>query len=71
MLTDWQLDQVMVEKKCGSMSFCGAKDAKYPDRRPMGYPFDRPFRNLSIAQTVAAQHNMATRDFRIKFVPPS
>jgi tyrosinase len=69
MLTDWQADLVGAEKKCGSMSFCGAKDADYPDQKPMGYPFDRPFKNLSIAQTVAAQQNMATRDFKIRFVP--
>ena len=25
-----------------SVSFCGLRDRKYPDRRPMGYPFDRP-----------------------------
>lgn len=23
-------------------SYCGVKDSKYPDRRPMGFPFDRP-----------------------------
>ena len=22
-------------------SFCGVRDRLYPDRRPMGYPFDR------------------------------
>jgi len=27
-----------------ALSFCGALDAKYPDSKPMGYPFDRkPF----------------------------
>ncbi len=70
MLTDWSLDFVGEEKKCGSMSFCGAKD-KYPDERPMGYPFDRPFKNLSIAETVRAQPNMAMRDLKIRFVPPT
>ena len=42
MLTDWGADQVSRETHCGSMSFCGVRDASYPDRRPMGYPFDRP-----------------------------
>lgn len=23
-------------------SFCGLRDKKYPDRRAMGFPFDRP-----------------------------
>lgn len=25
-------------------SFCGVRDRKYPDRRPMGFPFDRASR---------------------------
>lgn len=70
MLTDWELDSVGEEKKCGSMSFCGAKDKDYPDKRPMGYPFDRPFKNLSIAETVETQPNMATRELKIRFISP-
>lgn len=26
-------------------SYCGIKDKKYPDRKAMGYPFDRPARD--------------------------
>jgi hypothetical protein len=47
------------------MSFCGARD-RYPDTRPMGYPFDAPFTGKSIADTIAAQPNMATRDITIR-----
>jgi hypothetical protein len=65
MLTDWSIDNVPEEGSCGSMSFCGARD-RYPDTRPMGYPFDAPFRNKSIAETIAAQPNMATRDIVIR-----
>src|SRR5205085_5009637 len=43
MVTDWNIDSVGADTKCGSMSFCGAKDKDYPDKRAMGYPFDRPF----------------------------
>ena len=68
MLTDFEQDMVGAEKKCGSMSFCGARDAKYPDKRAMDYPFDRPFSGKSIADTIAAQRNMATRKFKIKHV---
>jgi tyrosinase len=67
MLTDWTKDQVADDTTCGSMSFCGAKD-RYPDSRFMGYPFDRPFGNSSIAQTITAQNNMATRDITIRLV---
>lgn len=48
-------------------SYCGVQDAEYPDRRPMGYPFDRPFltpiveaidREASMARTeVMLRHN--------------
>lgn len=64
MLTDWNIDKVSPDSTCGSLSFCGAKQ-NYPDARAMGYPFDRPFAN-SIAATIAAQPNMATRDITIK-----
>jgi tyrosinase len=68
MLTDWTIDQVPADTTCGSMSYCGAKD-RYPDSRAMGYPFDRPFpAGQSIAQTIAAQNNIATRDITIKSV---
>lgn len=66
MLTDWEADLVGTERECGSMSFCGRMNATYPDSKPMGYPFDRPFKERSIAETIAAQPNMATRDFKIR-----
>ncbi|XP_021182404.1 phenoloxidase 1 [Helicoverpa armigera] len=47
MLSNYDLDSV--EQPDGSQlscveasSFCGLKDRKYPDRRAMGFPFDRP-----------------------------
>jgi hypothetical protein len=68
MLTDWQIDRVASDSSCGSMSYCGARD-KYPDSRGMGYPFDRRSpSNQSIAQVIAAQSNMATRDIVIKWL---
>ena len=77
MITDWEKDQVpdetvLANPSCdpmsGSMSYCGAKD-KYPDTRVMGYPFDRPFpAGQTIAQTLAGQKNIATRDIIIKSV---
>ncbi|HEX7317613.1 MAG TPA: tyrosinase family protein [Pyrinomonadaceae bacterium] len=67
-LTDWSADQVR-QSTCGSMSFCGARNL-YPDARAMGYPFDRRFPGGSIANTIAAQENMATRDFIIKDTTP-
>ena len=68
MLTDWNEDRVSHDAHCGSMSFCGVRDAAYPDRRAMGYPFDRPLpRGTTLADVVARQRNMALRDVTITF----
>jgi hypothetical protein len=69
MLTDHQADLVDAEKKCGSMSFCGVKNAKYPDKRFMGYPFDRPF-DGKVSDVLArpALTHIATLDLKIKHV---
>jgi len=70
MLTEWSVDRVPQDSPCGSFSFCGARD-RYPDTRPMGYPFDRPLPpDRTIAQFVAAQPNVATRDITIRSLPP-
>ena len=68
MLTAWAADDVAADGSCGSMSFCGARD-RYPDKRAMGYPFDRPFpADRGIAATIAAQPNMTARDVTIRWV---
>ena len=64
MLTDQQADLAGAEKKCGSMSFCGARDALYPDRRRMGYPFDRPFA-LPVTESLKGHAHIATREIKI------
>lgn len=48
-------------------SFCGLKDRKYPDKRSMGYPFDRNHSAASIQQFVAANTNMKLGEVTIKF----
>ena len=67
-LTDWDKDKVELDAHCGSTSYCGKRDMKYPDLRPMGYPFDRKWPG-AIAATVLAQKNMAARDITIRFKP--
>lgn len=46
-ITDGQQDMAEVNRYTGcksAFSFCGVLDKKYPDARPMGFPFDRrPF----------------------------
>ena len=68
MLTDWTIDQTGPDTDCGSMSFCGARDARYPDSRPMGYPFDRRFPN-SISATLAALPNVGLHTISIRHEP--
>ena len=65
-LTDWDLDRVEVEGKCGSMSFCGKRDKAYPDRRPMGYPFDRRWPGDELAPTIRDLPNMAACDLVLR-----
>jgi tyrosinase len=67
-VTDWEQDKVTASA-CGSMSFCGAKD-RYPDLRPMGYPFDRPITGEKIAKALSEQPNMAARSFKIRWLNP-
>ena len=68
MLTDWNADRVSEDAHCGSMSFCGVRDCAYPDRRAMGYPFDRPLpRGTTLDAVVAGQPNMSLRDVSIRF----
>uniref|UniRef100_A0A1I8NVC5 tyrosinase n=1 Tax=Stomoxys calcitrans TaxID=35570 RepID=A0A1I8NVC5_STOCA len=38
---DDRVDQDLVGSCSDASSYCGVRDRKYPDRRPMGFPFDR------------------------------
>ncbi|MUZ65041.1 hypothetical protein [Agrobacterium vitis] len=68
MITDNLADRVGSPKKCGSMSFCGVGD-KYPDARPMGYPFDRRFEQ-PLAEIVARTPTMAVSNLTIRYEEP-
>ncbi|KAM8714393.1 hypothetical protein ACLKA7_014513 [Drosophila subpalustris] len=48
-------------------SFCGLKDKLYPDRRTMGFPFDRRLPSDNLNGLVSAFTNMAKTDLTIKF----
>ena len=49
------------------MSFCGAKDDKYPDPRGMGYPFDKAWFNTSseMYEAVKGLDHVKLWDFKI------
>jgi len=65
MLSDWATDQTGSDTACGSMSFCGARDARYPDSRPMGYPFGRRFPG-GVITTLAALPNVGLHAISIR-----
>ncbi|KAG8177958.1 hypothetical protein JTE90_014701 [Oedothorax gibbosus] len=67
MLTDYEQDAVGGEPHglcTDAISYCGAKDQKYPDKRPMGYPFDRVIHAHTVAEFLTP--NMSCTDVKIK-----
>ncbi|GFT57369.1 hemocyanin F chain [Nephila pilipes] len=70
MLTNYENDRVYGpedESKCeGSPSYCGIKDRKYPDKRAMGYPFDRVIKARSIEEFLLP--NMKLQNIKIQFM---
>nr|BAB83773.1 prophenoloxidase [Penaeus japonicus] len=73
MLTDYDQDKVLNSgqtRRCANgVSFCGIQDAKYPDARPMGFPFDRrPAPVLSEMSDYARLGNTYLHDVTIKFL---
>ncbi|CAB4387284.1 unnamed protein product [Rhizophagus irregularis] len=68
-ISDWSEDEVPRISRCGSISFCASEASeKYPDKKPMGYPFDRPFKNNSYEETFAGLNNVVIRDVCINWV---
>jgi len=47
------------------VSYCGAKDQKYPDKNSMGFPFDRVIKARTIAEF--SSPNMKFQDVKIQF----
>jgi len=48
-----------------AVSYCGAKDQKYPDKKAMGFPFDRVIKARTIAEF--SSPNMKFQDVKIQF----
>ncbi|XP_040154744.1 phenoloxidase 2-like [Anopheles arabiensis] len=74
MVTDFEQDSVAQEldpnAPCSDAhSFCGLRDKKYPDRRAMGYPFDRRTADTvaTLADFVTPNSNMKTATVQVKF----
>ncbi|XP_017775911.1 PREDICTED: phenoloxidase 2-like [Nicrophorus vespilloides] len=70
MISNYELDRVnqTTEGVCNdSASYCGIKDKLYPDRRSMGYPFDRMPRPRVDTLQQFLTTNMRVQDCIIKF----
>lgn len=53
---------------CGdAYSFCGLKDKLYPDRRTMGFPFDRRLPANNMSALTSSFSNLAKTDIKIIF----
>lgn len=68
-ISDNTIDQQGIRTHCGSLSYCGARDRKYPDKRQMGYPFATPIlingKRSSVHEAASKLENMAIGDFKI------
>nr|ABW06580.1 prophenoloxidase subunit 2 [Bombyx mandarina] len=70
MLSNYDLDRIDQDDgkqlTCvEASSFCGLKDKKYPDRRAMGFPFDRPSSSATSLQDFILP-NMGLQDITIQ-----
>ena len=63
-VTAWNQDTANNATTCTSMSFCGSEQF-YPDKRNMGYPFDRKFPQAGVLATIDAHPSMTVRDVTI------
>lgn len=71
MISNYDLDRVEqpdLNNPCDdAASFCGLKDQLYPDRRSMGFPFDRPNRVATLMDFKNLGTNMAIGECEIRF----
>ena len=74
LVTDWEKDAYDKDAEfTGGAAYCGKSGKPYPDKKPMGYPFDRNFkfhkRDFSTLQDVVGViPNSATIPVTIKFL---
>ncbi|CAG8524317.1 12130_t:CDS:2 [Racocetra fulgida] len=66
-ISDGTNDMVPLYDQCGSTVLCGGEKwaDRIPDARPLGYPFDKPFKNGSYEETFKGLHNVAIRNVSI------
>ncbi|XP_076677764.1 phenoloxidase 1-like [Andrena cerasifolii] len=70
MISDYNGDVVQQDEPStckDASSYCGLRDRKYPDARPMGYPFDRLPRSGVETLAQFLTENMAVTDIIVRF----
>uniref|UniRef100_A0A6P7FFD8 Phenoloxidase 1-like n=1 Tax=Diabrotica virgifera virgifera TaxID=50390 RepID=A0A6P7FFD8_DIAVI len=70
MISDYagdRIDQHVVDHPGDAVSYCGLKNKLYPDRRSMGYPFDRQPRDDVDTLQDFLTPNMSVRNVIIQF----
>ncbi|XP_060806767.1 phenoloxidase subunit 1-like [Amyelois transitella] len=68
MVSNWEEDRIeqdLVGSCNDAASYCGLRDRKYPDKRAMGFPFDRPASANKLSDFL--RPNMAVRECSISF----
>lgn len=60
-------DEVNGQTCDNAASYCGVRNARYPDTRHMGYPFDRFPRDGVVTLNQFLTPNMVVQDVRIRF----
>ncbi|GFR08093.1 hemocyanin F chain, partial [Trichonephila clavata] len=60
------VDRLHVVPECkNSTSYCGLQNQKYPDKRAMGFPFDRAIKAKNIEEFLLP--NMKLQNIKIRF----
>lgn len=70
MVSDYEVDRVnqdLVGTCNDAAAFCGIRDRLYPDKKPMGYPFDRNARANARNINEFLTPNMKAQDVSIVF----
>lgn len=71
MISDYEFDRIEqpdLRNRCDTAaSFCGLKDQLYPDRRSVGFPFDRPAKVATLTDFKNLGTNMGLGECEIRF----
>ncbi|XP_063676482.1 hemocyanin AA6 chain-like [Bolinopsis microptera] len=75
LVTDWKKDAANEDTYLSaSVVFCGKRKSEYPDKKPMGFPFDRKFSKSKfpdLEKMVKDVPNSATKQIKIIFLENS